>query len=144
MKKLMLVLLLALSVVANAEIFLEFNKEVNGSYKIKLPAYKTTVKSFTGVIYEPEVALIFTQRRGGNILQPNHYSTYTNHNFGYSFFFVRDDDPETFLLGFERKTIQDVEFFCTYSIGAEYIFEGNDDNKDEGVYWFNILRFGVR
>lgn len=101
------------------QLYLESTKQTNGGYTWKIPALTTKLKK-NKFIYKPELALLFTSPRSmmSNI---NHHSFDLNNNFG-----IEYDD-----------------FFCTFSLGIRYIFDGNDDNIQEGIEFYNTLRIGI-
>lgn len=120
MKKILIILVVLSSITYGGGVYLEVEKETNGSYELNLPVV-TSSFNFDGILYEPEIALKFTSPRE-DLLSANHYSVWTNHNFGYQY----------------------KMFFITNSFGLEYTFEGNDYDKDEGFEFFNVLRVGFR
>lgn len=101
------------------QLYIESTKQTNGDYTFKIPALTTKLK-IKKFIYQPELALLFTSPRSmmSNI---NHHSFDLNNNFG----------------------IEYNDFFCTFSLGIRYIFEGNDDNIQEGLEFYNTLRVGI-
>lgn len=127
MKKIILLIFLLSSALAigndeyagNLEIVIE--KQTNGSYIYELPKFSTEIKR-NMFIYKPELSLVFTSERSEGLLKANHHSVRWNNN-----------------LGFKYKDI-----YCTNSIGLNYIFEGNDDNLDEGMDFFNTLTIGFQ
>lgn len=122
MKKILLFILLpTLLMSANLDIVME--KQTNGGYRYELPRWRGEIVT-NKFVYRPELSLIFTSPRSGNIdpFKANHHSIDWNNNIG-----IEIDDV-----------------YITNSVGVIYIFEGNDDGLEEGVDFYNTLTIGFR
>ena len=104
----------------NGDLYLEVTKQTNGGYQWKIPALKTEIQQ-NKFLYVPELSLKFTSPRGRQF-DINHYSFDFNNNIGF-----KVDD-----------------FYFSFSLGMEYIFEGNDMNLDEGFTFYNTMRIGLK
>jgi len=102
--------------------YLEINKQTNGSFVWKMPAIEACFEK-DNFYFEPEAALLFTSPRG-DFLTPNHHSFDVNLNFGVNMPFWNGA-------------------FVSFSQGIRTIFDGNSDGLAEGMDYYNTMRCGV-
>lgn len=102
--------------------YLEINKQTNGSFVWKMPAIEGCFEK-DNFFFEPEMAMLFTSRRA-DMLIPNHHSLDMNMNFGINLPFWEGS-------------------FLSFSQGMRKIFEDNDDGLPEDIEFYNTMRCGV-
>jgi hypothetical protein len=130
MKKLLIglaVLMAATACCAESYLYLEQTKQINGSYAYRLPKLELNQAKWAGKFFgnscwylsEFEGGLVYSAPRSSPF-SLNHHSVEGEWSFG----------------------VQSGPFWATYSIGARYFIEGNDDGIPASVEGLNTLRLG--
>ena len=118
MKKLIIFLIFSFGILAN-ELSLKIHKETNGGYLLSIPHLE--IETQKGLfIHELDLDLLFTQVRG-NLGVPNHYAISCDNSFGIKYH----------------------DFFMTFSLDIDYIFEENDYKEKAGLQFGNTLTIGI-
>ena len=117
----LLLLVLATPCYGEGQIFVEVNKQTNGSFVWKLPSVQWEIEK-GDFLFKPEISLFFTSPRSST-WRLNHHSVDVNVNMGI-------------------KT--EKNYFTTFSIGVRSIFEGNSDNLNPGLEYYNTFRVGYK
>ena len=121
MKRILSVLILvATTIYAKEELYVEVIKMTNGSYIYSIPHYKKQTVNENMLEYE-SLDLLFTSNRGDIFTSPNHHSIKYSRGFGV----IRDG------------------IFMSFSLNLQYFLNGNDDKVDEGFRFSNTFRIGI-
>ena len=100
-------------------LYAEVQKEINGSYKWGLPVLEWNILQ-KPLLVDVEFRNNFTSPRGSLII-PNHHSSQLEVHLGQTW----------------------GQVWGTFSLGAIYHYQGNDDLIAEGLSFVNTFRLGV-
>ena len=113
---------------AESNLYIEQQKTINGSFEYRLPKLELNQQKFAGTflgskcyyLSEFEGALVYQAPRS-DMFKLNHHSI-----------------EGQWSLGVEIKPL-----WMTYSLGARYYLEGNNDGIPAGIDMFNTARIGI-
>ena len=121
MKKILIFLLLSFGLAAyEKDVHIEIKKQTNGGYFLKLPEVET-IQKYDKYTEYTKLSLNFTAPRE-SITSYNHHS-----------------------VSFEKIfEMESKGFYTSFSLGIDYIFEGNSEKLKEGSVFNNTFKIGYK